>query len=485
VLSSVRTSTVAVSTVTVGALAVTGGILAPAAFGAPDYPSWDDVQQAKNSEAATRAAVDRVTDLLVGLQEAADSTGIVALQKGEAYAQATLELDAATEKVDQLTSQAEEAADRALTSRMRAGLLASHLARAGGDASMKLFLSGADADDLLYQLGTASKLSESTQGVYEEAVADRNEAHSLGEQAEVAKKERAELADRASAALAEATIAAESAQAALSEQLRKNDELLAQLALLKDSTAELEAQYIAGLTRPVVEVAEPAAAAASGTPAGRAPSGGGAPAASPAAPAPAAPATRPAPATPAAPAAPAARPAPVAPAPAAPAPAARPAPAAPAPVAPAPAPAAPAPAAPAPAAPAPSAGAPNAGIAQGAIAFARAQIGKPYVLGGAGPATWDCSGLMMKAYGSVGVYIGAHGVTSQYNTLQSQGKLVPFSQRQPGDIIFWGSLNGSKYHDAIYIGGNQIIAAPKPGDVVKQQPLWGSDIVPYVGRPSA
>ena len=92
---------------------------------------------------------------------------------------------------------------------------------------------------------------------------------------------------------------------------------------------------------------------------------------------------------------------------------------------------------------------------------------------------------MMKAYGSVGVYIGAHGVTSQYNTLQSQGKLVPFSQRQPGDIIFWGSLNGSKYHDAIYIGGNQIIAAPKPGDVVKQQFLWGNDIVPFVGRPSA
>ena len=125
------------------------------------------------------------------------------------------------------------------------------------------------------------------------------------------------------------------------------------------------------------------------------------------------------------------------------------------------------------------------GIAQGAIAFARAQIGKPYQFGGAGPAVWDCSGLMMKAYGSVGVYIGAHGVTSQYDTLKSQGKLVPFSQRQPGDIIFWGSLNGSKYHDAIYIGGGQIIAAPKPGDVVKQQSLWGSDIVAYVGRPSA
>jgi cell wall-associated NlpC family hydrolase len=471
-MTPVRSSTIAMSAVTAGALAVTGGVLAPAAFGAPDYPSWEDVQQAKSSEAATQAAVDRITALLVGLQSAADSTGTVALQKGEAYAQATVDLDAATERVEQLTGEAEEAADRALTSRMRAGLLASHLARSGGDVSMKLFMDGADADDLLYQLGTASKLSESTRGIYEEAVADRNTAHSLSEQAAVAKKERAELAERAESALAEANDAAASAQAALSEQLRKNDELLSQLALLKNSTAELEAQYIAGITRPPVVVPEVPAGAASGSTAGGTSSGGAASAGR-------------APAAPSAPPAPAA--APAAAAPAAPKPAA---PAAPAPVAQAPAPAAPAPrpAAPAPAAPAPAAArpaAPNVGIAQGAIAFARAQIGKPYVLGGAGPSTWDCSGLMMKAYGSVGVYIGAHGVTSQYNTLQSQGKLVPFSQRQPGDIIFWGSLNGSKYHDAIYIGGNQIIAAPKPGDVVKQQPLWGSDIVPYVGRPSA
>ena len=91
---------------------------------------------------------------------------------------------------------------------------------------------------------------------------------------------------------------------------------------------------------------------------------------------------------------------------------------------------------------------------------------------------------MKAAYSSVGIYIGTHSVTNQYNTLRSQGKLVPYSQRQPGDIIFWGSLNGSKYHDAIYIGGNQIIAAPKPGDRVKQQSLWGSDIVPFVGRPA-
>ena len=81
--------------------------------------------------------------------------------------------------------------------------------------------------------------------------------------------------------------------------------------------------------------------------------------------------------------------------------------------------------------------APVAGAVDGAIAYAEAQLGEPYAFGGAGPNSWDCSGLTMMSYRSVGVYIGAHGVTMQYNTMKAEGRLVNLSQLQPGDLLFY------------------------------------------------
>ncbi len=78
---------------------------------------------------------------------------------------------------------------------------------------------------------------------------------------------------------------------------------------------------------------------------------------------------------------------------------------------------------------------PNGSAVAGAIRFARAQLGKPYVLDGAGPNVWDCSGLTLKAYAAVGIYIGTHSATNQYNTLRSEGRLVPLSERQAGDLV--------------------------------------------------
>ena len=52
----------------------------------------------------------------------------------------------------------------------------------------------------------------------------------------------------------------------------------------------------------------------------------------------------------------------------------------------------------------------NAGGAPGkaaatAIAYARAQLGRPYLWGGTGPDAFDCSGLVMEAYAAAGVSI--------------------------------------------------------------------------------
>lgn len=96
------------------------------------------------------------------------------------------------------------------------------------------------------------------------------------------------------------------------------------------------------------------------------------------------------------------------------------------------------------------------------ITLAKTEIGKPYVWGGKGPNSFDCSGLMYYVFlHAAGVNIGGYtGVQ------QNAGTRVSLSALKPGDILFWSS-NGSVYHDALYIGNNQYIAAPEPGENVK------------------
>ena len=90
--------------------------------------------------------------------------------------------------------------------------------------------------------------------------------------------------------------------------------------------------------------------------------------------------------------------------------------------------------------------------AMGAIAFARQQLGKPYVWSGTGPNAYDCSGLTMTAYASVGVPLLR---TSQQQ--YTQGVPVSRDALQPGDLVFYNGA--SPAHVGIYIGNNQIIDA--------------------------
>ena len=138
---------------------------------------------------------------------------------------------------------------------------------------------------------------------------------------------------------------------------------------------------------------------------------------------------------------------------------------------------------PPPAPPAP----PSTGSVAGAIAFARAQLGEPYKLGGAGPTAWDCSGLTKMSYASVGVYIGTHSASNQYSTMKNAGRLVQLSDIVAGDLLFYsngGSATGSKYHVTMYIGSGQMIEAPRPGANVRIMPVRYGDLVPYAGRPT-
>jgi hypothetical protein len=92
--------------------------------------------------------------------------------------------------------------------------------------------------------------------------------------------------------------------------------------------------------------------------------------------------------------------------------------------------------------------------ASGALAFARAQLGKWYQYGGAGPTTYDCSGLTQKAYQSVGVGL-SRTTYDQWN----QGRQISRAELQPGDLVF----SNNRGHVAIYVGNDEVIQALKTG----------------------
>ena len=116
------------------------------------------------------------------------------------------------------------------------------------------------------------------------------------------------------------------------------------------------------------------------------------------------------------------------------------------------------------------------------VAFARAQIGDPYVFAAAGPAAWDCSGLTMGAYESLGIGIGPHSATAQYNTALSRGDLVPMADAKPGDLLFYTDGGGDMYHVTIYSGDGMMIEAPYEGVDVREVPMRRADLVPLAAH---
>jgi cell wall-associated NlpC family hydrolase len=96
------------------------------------------------------------------------------------------------------------------------------------------------------------------------------------------------------------------------------------------------------------------------------------------------------------------------------------------------------------------------------VSSARAQIGKPYAWGAAGPNAFDCGGLVKYVYKQATNTDLPMGTTNQekYGTEASLGSL------QPGDLLFYGN-RGATYHVGIYVGNNQMIHSPQPGQTVK------------------
>jgi cell wall-associated NlpC family hydrolase len=103
------------------------------------------------------------------------------------------------------------------------------------------------------------------------------------------------------------------------------------------------------------------------------------------------------------------------------------------------------------------------------VQFAYDQLGKPYVAGMAGPDAYDCSGLVAAAYSQSGADLPR---TSQAQWNQTEA--ISRGELAPGDLVFSYGLG----HVAIYVGGNQVVHATKPGDTVK---IGSLDYLPVDG----
>jgi cell wall-associated NlpC family hydrolase len=110
-----------------------------------------------------------------------------------------------------------------------------------------------------------------------------------------------------------------------------------------------------------------------------------------------------------------------------------------------------------------------------ALRWALTRIGDPYVWAAAGPDAFDCSGLVVWAYGQIGISL-EHFTGDLWNEVVH----VPYSELEPGDLVFFYA---DISHVGIYIGNGLMVDAPAPGqDVmiqpVSEDPLVGEGYVP-------
>ena len=123
----------------------------------------------------------------------------------------------------------------------------------------------------------------------------------------------------------------------------------------------------------------------------------------------------------------------------------------------------------------------TAGPAGVVVAYAYAQLGKPYRFFTAGPDTFDCSGLTMAAYAQIGMQL-IHQSASQ----ASYGTAVDFwnAPIQPGDLIFMATHGNPNEitHVGIAVDATHWIHAPKPGDVVRLASIPVKGLITAVRR---
>jgi cell wall-associated NlpC family hydrolase len=113
------------------------------------------------------------------------------------------------------------------------------------------------------------------------------------------------------------------------------------------------------------------------------------------------------------------------------------------------------------------------------VQIARQQLGDAYAWGGAGPDSWDCSGLTSRLWREVG---GVATIPRVSRDQQTWAVPIPAEQLLVGDLVFFGNPVS---HVALYAGDGKIVDASSSQAGVVERRIWTSGVVRYgrVPRP--
>ncbi|GAA3032194.1 hypothetical protein GCM10020229_49560 [Kitasatospora albolonga] len=130
--------------------------------------------------------------------------------------------------------------------------------------------------------------------------------------------------------------------------------------------------------------------------------------------------------------------------------------------------------------PAPQLSQPGSSSVEAAIAYATAQLGKPYVWGGNGPSGYDCSGLVQQAYRRAGISL-PRVADDQYAATTP----IDAGQLRRGDLLFWSNSSRASgiHHVAVYLGDNKYLEAARPGTRIRISTLSQGYFPTHIGRP--
>lgn len=250
-----------------GALASAFLVAAPAS--AADYPSWEEIAAAKGDASAKQEQVSELERHLADLQSEAGELGNAAVDASSRYDVLRSELEASDARLGELAAARSAAAAEAASLSSQVGALAAQTYKTGGMDSSLLFILDAEAGTAHFdRLATLQLVTDRTARLFEQAAAAESTAASLQETEEAERRAREALAEEAGELYEGAEAATAAAEQAVREQEERTAVLVAQLAELKDSTAEAELKRLEAvrIEESVRQQAEAARLAAGKTP---------------------------------------------------------------------------------------------------------------------------------------------------------------------------------------------------------------------------
>ncbi len=236
---------------------VTGILVVPGLVGIPAYaedvppsgfPSWAEVQAAKDNEADTAAQVQKITGLLGELSSRSEQLGTAAVNAGETYAANQQALDQAVSRSEVLAEQEQRAAEEAVKLRSEAGALAAQMYKNGGSGlGVMASLADLQQPDALQQAGLMGVVSDNAAKLLGRSEVAEKYLTSLKDQQQQSMAERERLTAETKDSLDSVSAAQRAAEAEVSQQQQNSDTLKAQLASLTNTTVDTENKYQQGV----------------------------------------------------------------------------------------------------------------------------------------------------------------------------------------------------------------------------------------------